>query len=179
MSYQEKRTITMLAAGLTVFIAYALYAFITYKSGEPKTNDLSFWAISMLVFMAIGVVIAILTQIALHIAIVAGFEIKKQISIEIAKKVTQELPQNCEMPVSQAEELDYSEFEMEDERDKFIALKAMKIGYIIAGSGFLIALILLALKVNPAIMLNLLFFAFGLASLSESMAHLYYYKRGV
>jgi len=178
MSYQEKKTMAYLVTGVPVLIAYGIFAFLTYKTGGPKVDDLSFWAVAMLIFMAIGVVIAIVTQIVLHIGIVAGSEIKKQISMEIAKKINQNLPQNSQVSIDQ-EELDSSEFEIVDEMEKHIALKAMRIGYTIASVGFLIAVITLALKMQPSIMLNLLFFTFGLASLTESMAHLYYYKRGL
>lgn len=178
MSYQEKRTIAYLVTGIPVLIAYGIYAFMTFQAAGPQVDDLSFWARAMLIFMAIGVVIAIITQVVLHIGIVAGFEIKKQITTEIAKKINQELPPNAQVP-TQLEELDTTEFEIEDEMEKVIALKAMKIGYMIAGLGFLVALITLALKMPPSFMLNLLFFTFGIASLTESMAHLYYYKRGL
>jgi hypothetical protein len=178
MSYQEKKTLAYLVTNVPVLFAYGLYAFLIFKAGGPEVNDLSFWAKSMLIFMAIGVAIAIVSQIVLHIGIVAGFEIKKQISTEITKKINQELPMTTQLSENH-EELDTSEFEIEDEMEKIIQLKAMRIGYIIAGFGFLMSLIVLALKMSPAIMLNVLFFAFGFGSLTESLGHLYYYRRGL
>ncbi len=177
MSYQEKKTIASMVTGIPVLVAYCIYVFLKYRSGGAEVQELSFWAISILVFIGIGVGIAIVTQIVFHIAIAAGGEIKRQISLEIAKSNKQYVPNNTDSTTP--EELDCSEFENEDEMDKLIGLKTMRIGYIIFGIGFLAGIVMLAVKLPPPYMLHTLFIACGIGSLSEAIAQLYYYRRGI
>lgn len=68
---------------------------------------------------------------------------------------------------------------VEDEMDKLIELKAMRIGFAIAGIGFVLSLITLVLDYAPAVMLNVIFFSFSIGSMIEGITKLYFYKRGV
>lgn len=63
--------------------------------------------------------------------------------------------------------------------DKLIALKAMRNSYIVVGVGFVIALLSLYMKMQPAIMLNIIFASFSIGSLFEGFSQLYFYRRGV
>lgn len=63
--------------------------------------------------------------------------------------------------------------------DKLIELKAMRIGFAIAGIGFVLSLITLVLDYAPAVMLNVIFFSFSIGSMIEGITKLYFYKRGV
>lgn len=178
MSYQEKRTIASLVSGVPVLVAYCIHAFLKWQAGgEAIAHDLASWAITMLIFIGIGIVVAIITQIVFHIVFAAGGEIKKQVKAEIRKEMGKHAP---DMSVSRdAGDDECAEIEKEDEMDKLINLKSMRIGYIAVGAGFMVSLVTLALKLPPAVMLNTAFLSFGLGSLLEAIAQLHYYRRGV
>lgn len=178
MSYQEKKTIVSMLTGVLLLAAYCVFAYLNYRTGGPEIGqDLSFWAASMLVFIGIGIGAAIITQIIFHIVIAAGSEIKRHIAAEITKEMTQA----DRKPINSAadDEMDWSEFDTEDEMDKLIGLKAMRISYAIVGVGFILALVTLVVKLPPAVMLNTIFVAACLASLTEGAASLYYYRKGI
>ena len=178
MSYQEKKTIASMVAGIPVLVGYCIYMLLKYRAGSAEIQDLSFWAVSILVFIGIGVGIAIVTQIVFHIVLAAGGQIKRQISLEIAKaKMDTVSCHNAD--ISTAEEFDCTEIEEEDEMDKLIGLKTMRIGYIITCLGFLAGIVMLAVKLPPPYMLNTLFLACGIGSLSEAIAQLHYYRKGI
>jgi hypothetical protein len=160
-------------------ICYGIFAFIKYSEAGPQINDLSAWATAMLIFIAISVGVVILTQILFHIGIVAGFEIKKQVTHEINRKIKEQMPSTDLRALDSDLELDDSEFEVVDEMEKIISLKANKAGYIVTGVGFVLALLTLAIKLPPSIMLNIIFFSFVIASIVENIVHLYFYKRGI
>jgi len=63
--------------------------------------------------------------------------------------------------------------------DKLIGLKAMRIGFAIAGIGFIAALVSLVLNFSPAVMLNIIFFSFSIGLMMEGVTQLYFYRRGV
>jgi hypothetical protein len=63
--------------------------------------------------------------------------------------------------------------------DKLIELRSTRVGFILAGFGFVSALVLLALGYSPVVTLNIMFFSFSTGSLLEGFAQLYYYWRGV
>jgi hypothetical protein len=68
---------------------------------------------------------------------------------------------------------------VEDEMDKLIQMKSMRLAFIVAGIGFIAALVSLVLNSSPAVMLNILFISFSVGSLFDGFAQLYYYKRGL
>lgn len=161
MSYQEKRTITGIATGALVLAAYCLYAFGKYASGAVAPDDLKFWAVTMLVFIGIGIAAMIVIQIVFHILLSIAIAVKKR---------------DCDdKEVERAIETEV----VEDERDKLIELKASRVGYTCGGIGFVAGLVSLVLGYSPAVMLNALFLAFCAGSLFEGFAHLYYYRKGV
>lgn len=165
MSYQVKRTITSIFSGAFVLIAYSFYAFSRYQSGLLPSDDLKSWAQIMLVFIGIGIAVVVLIQIIFHIFFSVGIAVKE--TIKNGECVDQDIEKTIKLEM------------IEDEMDKLIELKSMRVGFIIAGIGFVSSLIVLALN-NPAVlMLNILFVSFSAGSILEGFARLYYYRKGI
>lgn len=165
MSYQIKKTITSIFSGVVVLAAYCLYAFGRYQSGLLAPDDLKTWAQIMLVFIGVGIAATIVIHIVFHILLSIGIAIKE--SIKNGSCADQEIENKIQLEM------------VEDEMDKLIELKSLRVGIIIAGSGFVASLVALVLNYPPMIMLNLLFISFSTGSILEGFAQLYYYKRGI
>jgi len=165
MSYQEKRTITSITTGILVLAAYCIYALGQYRSGTVVQGDMKFWAITMLTFVGVGVVTTIIIQIIFHILLSMGIAIKKEFRGE----------NNDDKEIEKSIKLEM----VEDERDRLIELKANRVGFIVAGVGFIAALFSLVLQYSPVVMLNILFISFSVGSILEGFAQLFYYRRGV
>jgi len=58
-------------------------------------------------------------------------------------------------------------------------LKSMRLAFVLAGIGFIAALVFLVLNYSPIVMLNILFFSFCVGSLFEGFTQLYFYRRGL
>lgn len=165
MSYQERRTIVNILSGLIITVAYCIYAFGRYQSGAVGANDLKFWAGTMLIFIGIGIVAIIILQIVFHILM--------SISIAVSKKI-----QNQECGDDDIEKSIHLEF-VEDEMHKLIELKSMQVGFVVAGIGFVTALVTLLFGYSAAVMLNILFLSFNLGSILEGVTQIYFYRRGI
>jgi hypothetical protein len=165
MSYQVKRTITNILTGLIVLTAYCIYAFGRYQSGILAPEDLKSWAQIMLIFIGIGIIAAIVIQIVFHILLSIGIAIKE--NIKNGSCDDQEIEKTIKLEM------------IEDEMDKLIELKSLRVGFIVAGVGFIASLIVLLLNYPAMVMLNLLFISFSLGSILEGFTQLYYYKRGI
>jgi uncharacterized membrane protein len=153
MSNQEKRIITTILTGILILAAYGIYVYQQYQAGIiDLEKDLRFWAITMLIFIGVGIVLTVIILIIFHIIIAIVNE---------AKKEEQEDPS------------------IEDEMDKLIALKAMRNSYAMVGIGFILSMASLIMQMPPAVMLNILFLSFNLGSLFEGFSQLYFYRRGV
>lgn len=161
MSYQSKKTITSMVGGAWVLAAYCIYAFGRYSSGAIAEGNLKFWAGTMLVFIGIGAVATIILEIIFHIALSIGIAIKDRACDE------KEIDRRIEATV------------IEDEMDKLIELKSSQMGFVLAGVGFVGALILLVLGYSTVVMLNVMFLSFLVGSLVEGAASLYFYGKGV
>ncbi len=165
MAYQIKRTVTSIITGVIVLAVYLFYVLGRYHSGLLAPDDLKAWAQIMLIFIGVGIAVAIVIQIIFHILLSIGIAITENIKNgscddqEIEKKIQLEM--------------------VEDEMDKLIELKSLRIGFIIAGIGFVASLLALVLSYPPMIMLNILFISFSAGSILEGFAQLYYYKRGI
>ena len=161
MSYQEKRTITSLVSGLLVLVSYAIYAFVKLGSDSFDPNNLEFWAITMLIFIGIGIVATIIIQIVFHILMAITIAIKEREKDEavITKTIEAEM--------------------VEDERDKLIELKSSRIGFAFVGFGFVLGLIFLAFGYSAALMVNILFLSYSIGSLCEGLGSLHYYRKGL
>jgi hypothetical protein len=165
MSYQEKKTITSMITGALVLSAYCIYAFGKFRSGVVAPDDLKFWAVTMLTFIGIGIAAAIVIQIIFHILL--------SISIAVKQKI-----RNEDCGDKEIEKLIEAEI-VEDEMDKLIELKAMRLGFAIAGVGFIAGLLALVFTASAVLMLNILFISFSAGSLVEGVGQLIYYRRGV
>lgn len=165
MSYQEKRTITSIVTGALVLGAYCLYAFGKYQAGTVTPGDLKFWASTMLIFIGIGIVAVIVIQIVFHILLSISIAVKEKMQDEQCDDKVIEKTIGAEM--------------VEDEMDKLIELKSMRIGFIFAGIGFVAALGSQVLNYSPVVMLNIMFISFSAGSMFEGFAQLYYYRKGI
>ncbi len=165
MSFQEKRTLTSIFSGLLVLAAYCIHAFGRVRAGIVDPGDLRFWAVTMLIFIGIGIGATIIIQIIFHILYSISVAVKKSIQ-----------ENNCdEKEIEKTIALET----VEDERDKLINLKATRVGFTIAGIGFVGGLLALLLNYPPQVMLNIFFLSFSFGSLCEGAAQLIYYRRGV
>ena len=165
MSYQERRTGVSILTGILLLAAYCNYAFGKYNSGAVSPSDLKFWASTMLIFIGIGVGATIIIQIIFHILYSISLAVKAKIQDEHSDDKVIEKTIEAEF--------------VEDERDKLIELKSMRVGFIIAGIGFVGGLVSLVFNYPPVVMLNIVYLSFSAGSLLEGIGQLYYYRKGV
>ncbi len=161
MSYSEKRTIASILGGILVLAAYCIYAFGKYQAGLLPADDLRAWAITMLIFIGVGIVAMIIIQIVFHIllSIAVAIRDRNYAETEVENSIKQEM--------------------VEDERDRLIELKSSKVGFAFAGAGFVLALLALVLRYSPMVMLNILFISFSAGSMVEGVTSLVYYRNGI
>ncbi len=165
MSYQEKRTIVSIITGLLILGAYCIFAYGKVQTGLVAAGDMKFWATTMLMFVGVGIVVNIVIQIVFHILL--------SISVAVIEKVKD---------VNSDDKAIEKQLELEmvtDEMDKMIELKSMRISFIVAGIGFIAALVSLILNYSPVLMINILFISFSLGSIIEGFTTLYFYRNGV
>jgi uncharacterized membrane protein YcjF (UPF0283 family) len=165
MSYQEKRTIVSIITGVFILVAYCTYVYGKYQSGAIAADDLKFWAGAMLMFIGIGIAAAIVIQIVFHILL--------SVAIAVQEKVRNGKCDDNEIEKTIGAEM------VTDEMDKLIELKSMRIGFSVAGIGFVAALVSLILNYSPAVMINIMFVSFSAGSLLEGFTQLYFYRKGV
>jgi len=165
MSYQEKRTIVSIITGLLILGAYCIYAYGKAQTGMVTVGDMKFWAVTMLIFIGVGIVVNIVIQIVFHILL--------SISVAVIEKVNDINSDDKAIEKSIEQEM------VTDEMDKLIELKSMRIGFIVAGIGFIAALVSLILNYSPVLMINILFVSFSLGSIIEGFTTLYYYRNGI
>lgn len=165
MSYKEKRTITNIITMALVLGSYCIYAFGKFQAGEIAPGDLKFWATTMLIFIGIGVAAGIVIQILFHILM--------SIAIAVKEKV-----QDGDIDDKEIERSIEAEM-VEDEMDKLIELKSTRVGFILAGIGFVAALVTLILNQPPMVFLNIIFISFSAGSIFEGFVNLYFYRRGI
>ena len=158
MTYNSKRTIVDITVGILISIAYIIYAL---GGNAPAPENLKAWATTMLVFVGIGIIALILIQIIFHILSAIGIAFREQDKND--KEVERIISSSM----------------LEDERDKVIALKSTRVGYVCACLGFMIALAVLALGFPPVVALHVLFGSFAIGSIMEGCMRIYYYERGV
>jgi len=134
--------------------------------GREATTDLKALALTMLVFIGIGIVAVIIIQILFHIFFSVGVAISESVSGAISNRTTDDKTIDRRIKAEMKE----------DERDKIFELKSSRIGSVFVGAGFIVSLLLLANGYPPAVMLHLLFLSFCLSSLFEGFYQLYLYK---
>ena len=158
MSFNSKKTIASMAVGVLMIIAYIIYALGRHS---PAPEDLKSWAVAMLVFIGISVAVVIVIQILFHIATVIGIAVKE--GEHDGKKLDENL----------------SSLTVEDERDKLISLKSSHISSIVAGIGFVTALVGLAFGASAVLALHVIFGSCAVGSAAEGFASVYFYEKGV
>ena len=68
LSHPEKRNIAYIICNILVLLLYSIYVFRKYQQGEINlAEDLSFWGLTILIFVAISVVVRIVIEILLNI----------------------------------------------------------------------------------------------------------------
>jgi len=164
MSYKEKSTLASILSGILILGAYCLYAFQPSRLAALPPGDLKPWAVTMLVFIGIGIGVTIVIQIVFHILLSVGLAVKA--AVENQQNADQEIERSLKREM------------VEDERDKQIELKSMRIGFIVAGIGFVTALLSLVFYGSAVAMLNIMYLSFSVGSLLEGAGQLYYYRRG-
>jgi hypothetical protein len=164
MSYQEKRTITMIITGMLLLSSFVLFAILRIQTDPAILSDLKSWAKWMLIFIGGGIIAAILTQIIFHIAFAVSVAVVEERDHAGCEEGKVETILKREM--------------VEDERDHTIELKSSYIGYAFAGFGFILGLILLAITGSAVYLLFALFGSFSLGSIVEGFVKLFLYRKG-
>lgn len=153
MSYQEKRTLVSIVAGITALTAYCTYGFSMYTNhGVMILEDLRFWATTMLISLAGFITFMILVQVIFHIAMSVGNEVKKEVD-EVS--------------------------DMEDEMDRLIGLKSIKNSYIVVGIGFILSLLTVVFGLPAGIMMNIIYLSFIVGMIIDGLTQLHYYRKGI
>ena len=165
MSYQEKKTIVSIISGIILLAAYCIYAFTRVSLEMVAPDDLKFWATTMLIFIGIGIVYTIIIQIVFHILL--------SITIAVKKKVMGE--KCCDKEIEKTIDLEM----VEDEMDKLIELKSIRVSFIIAGIGFVSALLSMVFYSSAAVLLNIIFLSFNVGAIAEGITRLFFYRKGI
>jgi hypothetical protein len=148
MSYQERKTIAMIVSSVLIYLAYSLVLFLKYQNGD-------FLDINPLRLGAVILLLVIPLQIVAKIVTMILFTIGRGIAVQ----------GDPDMPI-------------EDERDKSIEEKAMKIAFYIFGAGFFLAMGSLALAWPLSIAFFLLFGSLFGSDIGSGIAQFRYYRRG-
>lgn len=165
MSYQIAKTVANILSGIAVLVVYLFYVSSSYQAGLLAMNELKSWAQIMLIFIGIGIAMAIVVQIIFHILFSIGLAVKQ--SINNGNCNDQEIERTIQMEM------------VEDEMGKLIELKSMRVSYIATGIGFVTSLFFLVFDYPVVVTLNILFVSFFIGGILDSFTQLYYYTRGV
>lgn len=163
MSYQEKKAVVSVASGALLLIAYCIYAF--GKTGMANLDNLKFWAVTMLIFIGVGVASMIVIQIVFHIVLSVAMAVRNKLSGECVDDRAIERTMESDM--------------VEDEMGKLIELKANKFGYSFVSVGIVAGIGAVALGAAPFVMMNIVFLSCLAGSLAEGVVQIRYYRKGV
>ncbi len=169
MTYHEKRTIMTSLLGIAVTISYLIFAITSYSTGSAESLTLRFWAMWILIFIGIGILAVIIGMILFHILYTVGLAIK--LKMEDNSLSDKEI----EKKISSIVKTDTAE----DEMGKLIGLKSMRVGFGVAGFGFVLSLVSLLISGSPILMINIIFLSFSIGSALEGFIQLYYFKKGI
>jgi len=161
MSYNSKKTIASMVAGVVLVVAYIIYAL---GGSAPAPDDLKAWAVSMLIFIGIGVAVTIVIMILFHIAFAIGVAIKEKVQ-------GNEPDENVERIVKSSM--------VEDERVKLIERKSNRVEHTFAGVGFVGMLFVLACGTSVVAALHIMLGAICGGMLIGGCINIYYHERGV
>lgn len=160
MSYPQKRT---LVNTITMALIYAVYAFTAF-SKHTIDSALRPWAVTMLTFIGITVIVVVIVQIVFHVILSVGVSVK-----EAVKRAD---PEDSEIEEALKGEM------VEDERDKLIELRAARVDTITLTGGLMLGLVSIVLGFPYAVMLNLIFGAFFVGNIAKGIVNLFLYRKG-
>ena len=164
MSYQEKRTITMISTGILLLAGFTLFAILRIQADPAILENLQLWAIATLVTIGIGIGATIVTQIVFHIVFA--------VSVAVVEERDHGKCEEGKVETILKRET------VEDERDKTIELKSNSVGYGFAGFGLILGLVLLAVSGSAIQLLFSLYGAFSVGSIVEGFVKLHLYRKG-
>ena len=78
MSYQEKRTVATMISALAVMVAYCIHVIPLWQAGTIDPNDLRFWGGTLLIFLGVLIVLAIIIQIVFHILLSIAIAVRER-----------------------------------------------------------------------------------------------------
>jgi hypothetical protein len=163
MTYNSKKTISNMITVILLIVAYIIY---TFGETSPISDDLRGWAIAMLIFIGIGIVITIVIQILFHIGFAIGVAMKDEVR-----------PHNQKSGKEIARIIKSSM--VEDERDKIIERKSNRVEDTFAELGFIAMLIALACGASTVIALHIMLGAISGGMLMGGCVNIFYHERGV
>ncbi|MCB2202422.1 hypothetical protein KQH56_00295 [bacterium] len=163
MSYPQRRTLVNIITMALVYGAYCLTAF----SRHAITDPLRPWAVTMLTFIGIAAIAAIIIQIVFHVAFSIGVSVR-----EAVKNRHQEE----EVIGEEIEDAIKGEL-IEDERDKLLEWKSARAGSVALGAGLMLGLVSILLNFPTAVMVNLVYGAFFIGTIAEGIVNLILYRR--
>jgi len=156
MSTKSKSIVTSTVAGIVFVAAYAFY--VTRPENTPQT--LQWWAVTMLIFLGIAIIVLIVVQIVFHMVLAAGIAVSEGGDDSRIKRIL-------------------ASTMAEDEMDRHIELRSARAGYICAGIGFVAVLATLALGASAVVALHVLFGSFFVGSVVSGVVSVYGYERGL
>lgn len=149
MSYQEKNITVSLVSTLLILGYYLANMFQMYQDGGlVAVRVFRLWAIVIVAGIIVNIVSSILTNIVLSIV----HAIKTRMEEE--------------------------ERFIEDERDKLIGLKGMRVSYIAFSIGVLLAMLTFVFGQPPLVMFSLIIFFSLVAEIIGDISQIYRYRRG-
>jgi hypothetical protein len=146
-----------------VYGAYCLTAF----SRHVITDPLRPWAVTMLTFIGIATIAAIIIQIVFHVAFSIGVSVREAVKNR---------DQQEEVIGEEIEEALKGEL-IEDERDKLLEWKSARAGSITFTAGLMLGLVSILLDFPTAVMLNLIYGAFFIGTIAEGIVNLVLYRK--
>ncbi|MBI9106406.1 MAG: hypothetical protein JEZ04_06625 [Spirochaetales bacterium] len=153
MSYQESKSLTNIFSTIIITGIYALIVYRRYLNGTVDTTDVfKFWAITILIFIPVSIVVRIIIMIFFSI----GTSVVQTVKGEEAGVM-----------------------EIVDERDKLIELKATRISLITFSFGFIIALITQAANMNDHLFFITLIVFGVITEIVSELSTIIYYRKGV
>lgn len=159
MSYPQKRTLVNI---VTMVLVYATYCITAFQKHSFE-GTLRPWAVTMLTFIGIAAIAAIVIQIVFHVLLSIGISVK-----EAVKRAD---PESAEIEEALKGEL------IEDERDKLIELKSSRTNSVTLTGGLMLGLASIVLGFPPAVMLNLIYGAFFIGTIAEGIVNLILYRK--
>lgn len=157
MTIKSKRAMTTMIVSAILLITYFLYVF---NIGSQQVETLKSLAFVILIFIGISIISQIIIQILFHIGLAVGIAIKDR------EADTNNIDKTISLSM------------IDDEMDKLISYKSLKINFICVGAGFLTTLVLLLFGGSAIGMLHILYLSFVIGSIADGGVSIYFYERG-